>query len=45
MGVFMQRTYDQLQRPQDAQVQAVVSFLVCALVSFAYVRLILTERR
>jgi putative spermidine/putrescine transport system permease protein len=45
MGVFMQRTYDQLQRPQDAQVQAVVSFLVCALVSIAYVRLILTERR
>ncbi len=45
MGVFMQRTYDQLQRPQDAQVQAVVSFLVCALVSVAYVRLILKERR
>lgn len=45
MGVFMQRTFGQLMLADEAEVQAVVSFLVCAVVGALYVRLITETRR
>lgn len=38
MGVFMQRTFTQVLDPVQAQTQAVVSFLICAIVGIVYVR-------
>lgn len=45
MGVFMQRTFGQLMLAEEAEVQAVISFLVCAVVGVLYVRLISEARR
>ncbi len=44
MGVFMQRTYGQLLKPDEAQVQAVICFMACAVVGFLYVRLVATSK-
>ena len=40
MGVFMQRTFGEVRDPMQAQTQAVVSFLICAVVGLLYVRAI-----
>jgi ABC-type spermidine/putrescine transport system permease subunit I len=38
MGVYMQTTFADYEDPNGAEVQAVISFLTCALVGFLYVR-------
>jgi hypothetical protein len=45
MSVFMLRTFGDLMRPEEAEVQAVVAFLVCAALGTIYVRLIAEEKR
>lgn len=45
MSVFMLRTFGDLNRPEEAEVQAVVAFLVCAILGTVYVRLIAEEKR
>lgn len=44
MGVLMQRTLQDFQNPLLAETQAVITFLVCALVGLLYVRAISSER-
>ncbi len=44
MGVFMQQTFGQYQRPDDAETQAVITFLICSSVGFLYVRTVATGR-
>ncbi len=44
MGVFMQQTFGQYQRPDDAETQAVITFLVCSAVGFLYVRTVVSGR-
>jgi ABC-type spermidine/putrescine transport system permease subunit I len=45
MGVYMQRTFIALRLPIQAQTEAVVSFLICALVGLFYVRAIARSRK
>ena len=45
MGVFMQRTFSELQDPVQAQTQAVLCFLFCAVVGVVYVRSVARSRR
>ncbi|HWJ74430.1 MAG TPA: ABC transporter permease subunit [Kaistia sp.] len=45
MGVFMQRTFSELQDPLQAQTQAVMCFLFCAVVGVIYVRSVARSRR
>lgn len=45
MGVFMQRTFGEVQDPVQAQTQAVMSFLFCAVVGVLYVRSVVRSRR
>jgi ABC-type spermidine/putrescine transport system permease subunit I len=44
MGVYMQQTFGQYRRPDDAETQAVITFLICALVGFLYVRTVASQR-
>jgi putative spermidine/putrescine transport system permease protein len=44
MGVFMQQTFGQYRRPDDAETQAVITFIICALVGFLYVRTVASQR-
>jgi ABC-type spermidine/putrescine transport system permease subunit I len=44
MGVFMQRTYSNLGEPVAAEVQAVLSFLICAVVAAFYVHALTQEQ-
>lgn len=45
MGVFMQQTFGQYRRPDDAETQAVITFIICAFVGFLYVRTVASQRR
>jgi putative spermidine/putrescine transport system permease protein len=38
MGPFMQRTFNDVHDPGSAEVQAVVTFVVCSVVGFLYIR-------
>ncbi len=38
MGVFMERMYDQVHAPLQAQTQAVITFVIAALAGYVYVR-------
>lgn len=44
LGPFMQRTFGDLNRPEDAATQAVLSFLVCGAFGLLYVRAIARGR-
>ncbi len=44
MGVFMQQTFGQYRRPDDAETQAVITFLICSLVGLLYVRTVASQR-
>jgi ABC-type spermidine/putrescine transport system permease subunit I len=44
MGVFMQRTFQEYNRPEEAETQAVITFLVCLVVGLLYVYAV-TRRR
>jgi ABC-type spermidine/putrescine transport system permease subunit I len=44
MGVFMQQTFGQYRRPDDAETQAVITFLICSLIGLLYVRTVATQR-
>jgi ABC-type spermidine/putrescine transport system permease subunit I len=44
MGVFMQQTFGQYQQPDAAETQAVVAFLICAVVGVLYVRTVVSQR-
>ncbi|MBL8133364.1 MAG: ABC transporter permease subunit [Anaerolineae bacterium] len=45
MGVFMQQTFGQYRRPDDAETQAVITFIICAFIGFLYVRTVATQRK
>ena len=45
MGVFMQRTFSELQDPVQAQTQAVMCFLFCAVIGVVYVRSVARSRK
>jgi len=44
MGVYMQRTFSEFRLPDAAQTQAVITFLMSALVGLLYVRTISKQR-
>jgi ABC-type spermidine/putrescine transport system permease subunit I len=44
MGIFMQRTFQEYQRPQEAETQAVITFLMSLLVGFVYVFAVTRQR-
>lgn len=44
MGVFMQQTFGGYRRPDDAETQAVITFIICSLVGFLYVRTVVSQR-
>jgi ABC-type spermidine/putrescine transport system permease subunit I len=44
MGVFMQQTFGQYRRPDDAETQAVITFIICAFVGLLYVRTVAKQR-
>jgi len=44
MGVYMRRTFYDANLPNRAQVQAVITFLISALVSMLYVRSVVSQR-
>ena len=45
MGVFMQRTFGDARAPERAETQAVVTFLICSVVGFLYVRAAVKQRQ
>ncbi|MDX2163204.1 MAG: ABC transporter permease subunit [bacterium] len=45
MGVFMAQTFGQYRRPDEAETQAVITFIICAFVGFLYVRTVASQRR
>jgi putative spermidine/putrescine transport system permease protein len=45
MGVFMQRTFGDALAPDRAETQAVITFLICSVVGFLYVRAAVQQRR
>lgn len=45
MGPFMLRTFSSVRDPQTAMVQASVTFLICSLAGYAYVRSIIKRNR
>jgi ABC-type spermidine/putrescine transport system permease subunit I len=45
MGVFMERTYDQIHAPLQAQTQAVITFLIAALAGYIYVRTVASQQK
>ncbi|MDX2136760.1 MAG: ABC transporter permease subunit [Chloroflexota bacterium] len=44
MGIFMQRTFQEFQRPQEAETQAVITFLMCLIVGLLYVYAVTRQR-
>ena len=44
MGVFMQQTFGQYRRPDDAETQAVITFIICSAVGLLYVRTVASQR-
>ncbi len=44
MGVFMQQTFGQYRRPDEAETQAVITFLICSVVGLLYVRTVASQR-
>ncbi len=44
MGVYMQQTFGQYRRPDDAETQAVITFIICSLVGLLYVRTVAKQR-
>lgn len=45
MGVFMERIYDQVHAPLQAQTQAVITFIIAALAGYVYVRTVASRQR
>ena len=45
MGVFMERTYDQVHAPLQAQTQAVITFIIAALAGYVYVRTVASRQQ
>jgi len=45
MGVLMERTYNQVHAPLQAQTQAVVTFVIAALAGYLYVRTVANQRK
>ncbi len=45
MGVFMERTWDQVHNPLQAQTQAVVTFLIAAIAGYLYVRTVASQQK
>jgi len=45
MGVFMQRTFQQVQATLQAQTQAVITFLIAALAGYIYVRSVASRQK
>ena len=45
IGVFMERTYDQVHAPLQAQTQAVISFFIAAIAGILYVRTVASQQR
>jgi putative spermidine/putrescine transport system permease protein len=45
MGVFMERTYNQVHAPLQAQTQAVITFLIAALAGYIYVRTVASRQK
>ncbi len=44
MGVYMRRTFYDANLPSRAQVQAVITFLICGVISLLYVRSVVRQR-
>ncbi len=44
MGVFMQQTFGQYRRPDDAETQAVITFIICSMIGLLYVRTVAKQR-
>lgn len=44
MGVYMQQTFGQYRRPDDAETQAVITFIICSMVGLLYVRTVAKQR-
>jgi ABC-type spermidine/putrescine transport system permease subunit I len=44
MGVYMQRTFQEFKQPEDAQAQAVITFIVCLIVGLIYVHTVVQQR-
>jgi putative spermidine/putrescine transport system permease protein len=45
MGVFMERTYNQIHAPLRAQTQAVITFIIAALAGYIYVRTVARQQK
>ena len=45
MGVYMQRTFGDALAPDRAETQAVITFLICSVVGFLYVRAAVRQRQ
>lgn len=45
MGVFMERIYDQVHAPLQAQTQAVITFIIAALAGYVYVRTVASRQK
>ena len=45
IGVYMERTYDQVHAPLQAQTQAVISFFIAAIAGILYVRVVASQQR
>lgn len=44
MGVYMQRTFSDFRQPEDAQAQAVITFVICLIVGLLYVRTVVQQQ-
>ncbi|MEZ4667298.1 MAG: ABC transporter permease subunit [Anaerolineae bacterium] len=44
MGVYMQQTFGQYRRPDEAETQAVITFIICSMVGLLYVRTVAKQR-
>jgi hypothetical protein len=44
MGVFMQQTFSQYRRPDEAETQAVITFIICSMIGLLYVRTVAKQR-
>ncbi len=45
MGVFMERTFNQVHNPLQAQTQAVITFVIAAVAGFFYVRTVASQQK
>lgn len=44
MGIFMAQTFGGYRRPDEAETQAVITFMICAFVGLLYVRTVASQR-